>query len=87
MRISYGFGFLPLVLGCVVAPGCKAELPVDDPNENPAVLGPRGIVRGTVTYVGPGPCIKNGQVEGAMVFLAFDASNPPPPDADAGSPP
>ncbi len=85
MRISYGFGSLALVLGCVVAPACKSELPVDDPSDNPAVLGPRGIIRGTVTYVGPGPCIKNGQVEGAMVFLAFDAANPPPPDGLAST--
>lgn len=84
-RISYGFGSLALVLGCVVAPGCKSEIPVDDPGENPAALAPRGIIRGTVTYVGPGPCIKNGHVEGAMVFLAFDSANPPPPDGLAST--
>jgi hypothetical protein len=60
--------------------GCTPDLPIDDPNENPGVLPPLGAIRGTAAYLGPSPCFRNGQVEGALVVLLFDATNPPPPN-------
>ncbi len=70
---------------CLGAAACDRNLLVDDPNENPGILGPRGIIRGTVTYLGAGPCLKNGQVEGVAVLLVFAFDNPPPPDGLAST--
>lgn len=65
--------------------GCEKNIPVDNSDDNPAVLGPRGIIRGAVTYYGPPPCFRNGVVEGQVVLLLFDAGNPPPPDGLAST--
>lgn len=62
------------------AVACERNLPVDDPNQNPGILAPTGIIQGTATYIGPAPCLRNGQVEGALVLLLFDYNNPPPPE-------
>lgn len=64
---------------------CETNIPVDSPEENPAILGPRGIIRGVVNYYGPPPCFRNGLVEGQVVLLLFDAANPPPPDGLAST--
>ncbi len=72
-----------------LAAACSLDVPVDrkcNANEsasrdcNPGVAAPAGLIRGTITYIGPGPCIKDGKIEGAAVALLFDAANPPPPD-------
>ena len=42
--------------------------------------GPAGIVTGSVTYSGPPPCTRQGQVVGAAVLLAFEESLLPPPE-------
>jgi hypothetical protein len=65
--------------------GCEKNIPVDNPDENPAVFGPKGIIRGVVNYFGPPPCFRNGVVEGQVVLLLFDAANPPPPDGLAST--
>ena len=59
---------------------CDQNLPVDDPNDNPGINPPVGVMRGTASYVGPGPCFYNGHVQGAFVLLVFDYNNPPPPE-------
>jgi hypothetical protein len=65
--------------------GCEKNIPVDNPDENPAILGPRGIIQGVINYYGPPPCFRNGLVEGQVVLLLFDAGNPPPPDGLAST--
>jgi hypothetical protein len=69
-----------IVLASSTGLGCKPDLPVDDPKDNPGVLPPLGAIRGTAAYLGPAPCFRNGKVEGALVLLLFDATNPPPPN-------
>jgi hypothetical protein len=72
------FGSL-LLLGAVgsLVTGCTQEVPVDTTGGN---LPPAGVIRGTVTYTGPPPCVQNGHVVGNAVMLVFDAHNPPPPN-------
>ncbi len=60
--------------------GCDINLPVDSKNGNPEIPAPMGIIQGNVTYYGPSPCVKDGHVEGVMIVLLFQFSNPPPPD-------
>jgi len=78
-RIGMGLRSLTLA-SLALAIGCETNIPVDSEGENPAVLGPKGIIRGSITYNGPSPCFRNGEVEGQVVVLLFDAANPPPPD-------
>jgi hypothetical protein len=56
---------------------CTAEVTTDC---NPGVAAPAVLIRGTISYIGPGPCILDGKIEGVAVALVFDAANPPPPD-------
>jgi len=42
--------------------------------------GPAGVIRGSVSYVGPPPCTRNGNIVGAAVLLAFEESALPPPE-------
>jgi hypothetical protein len=67
-----GLLLLPALAGC------------DEPSvfQPPAVdVGrPAGIIDGTVTYVGPAPCTRNGKILGAAVILAFDKNLLPPPE-------
>lgn len=85
IRIGNAIGSLGLALALPLALGCEINLPVDNPDENPGILRPLGIIRGTASYVGPPPCFKNGEVEGALIVLMFDAGNPPPPDGLAST--
>ncbi|MFI5298970.1 MAG: hypothetical protein ACHREM_12810 [Polyangiales bacterium] len=64
----------------VALSACDYNLPVDDPQNNPAIPAPSGVIQGTVAYLGPSPCFKNGGIEGMMVVLLFDYAVPPPPD-------
>ncbi|GAC1570717.1 MAG: hypothetical protein NVS3B20_02450 [Polyangiales bacterium] len=59
---------------------CDSEITVDKKTDNPGIFAPAGIIHGTLSYIGPGPCIKDGRVEGVALVLLFDAANPPPPD-------
>ena len=77
-------GSLALALSAFAA-GCDYNIPVDSAGENPAVPGPKGIIRGSLSYYGPSPCFRNGEVEGQVVILLFDAANPPPPDGLAST--
>ncbi len=79
------FGAFVLATVAATGVGCDKNILVDDPNQNPGILGPRGIIRGTMTYLGPGPCLKNGQVEGVAIVLLFAFNNPPPPDGLAST--
>ncbi|MBI2394689.1 MAG: hypothetical protein HYV09_34290 [Deltaproteobacteria bacterium] len=85
IRIGNAIGSLGLALALPMALGCEINLVVDNPDENPGILRPMGIIRGTASYVGPSPCFKNGEVEGALIILMFDAGNPPPPDGLAST--
>lgn len=46
----------------------------------PDIGGPRGVIDGTATYVGPAPCTRNGKILGAAAILAFDDRLLPPPE-------
>lgn len=79
------FGAFVLATVASTGVGCDKNVLVDDANQNPGILGPRGIIRGTMNYLGPGPCLKDGQVEGVAVVLLFAFNNPPPPDGLAST--
>jgi hypothetical protein len=49
-------------------------------NPQPDIGGPRGVIDGTATYVGPAPCTHNGKILGAAAILAFDTRLLPPPE-------
>jgi hypothetical protein len=72
-----------LVLAIVMA-ACK-DVPIDDERNDKRLFPARGVIRGTVTYVGPRPCSKNGHIVGNAVVLVFDRRNPPPPTGLATS--
>lgn len=42
--------------------------------------GPAGIIEGSVTYVGPAPCTRGGEIVGAAALLAFEEKLLPPPE-------
>lgn len=42
--------------------------------------GPAGVIDGTLNYVGPPPCTKDGHIIGAAAILAFDKNLLPPPE-------
>src|SRR3954469_14024949 len=55
------------------------DVPVDDERNDKRLFPARGVIRGTVTYVGPRPCSRDGHIVGNAVVLVFDRRNPPPP--------
>lgn len=55
------------------------DVPIDDQRADKRLFPPRGVIRGTVTYVGPRPCSRAGNIVGNAVVLVFDRRNPPPP--------
>ncbi|HEY8075211.1 MAG TPA: hypothetical protein VIF62_13900, partial [Labilithrix sp.] len=59
------------------------DVPIDDQRDDARLFPPRGVIRGTVTYVGPRPCSRNGHIVGNAVLLVFDRRNPPPPQGIA----
>jgi hypothetical protein len=77
MRSSSRFpAFAILVALAIVA--CT-DVPVDDERNDKRLFPARGVIRGTVTYIGPRPCSRNGHIVGNAVVLVFDRRNPPPP--------
>lgn len=73
--------FTTLLFMAIVALATFAcgDVPVDDERLDRRLFEPRGVIRGTVTYVGPRPCSRNGHIVGNAVLLVFDRRNPPPP--------
>ncbi len=61
------------------------DVPIDDERNDRRLFPPRGVIRGTVTYVGPRPCSRGGNIVGNAVVLVFDRRNPPPPNGVAES--
>lgn len=55
------------------------DVPVDNERRDARLFPPRGVIRGTVTYLGPRPCSRDGHIVGNAVVLVFDRRNPPPP--------
>jgi len=75
---------LLLVLVTIAMMACT-DVPIDDQRNDKRLFPPRGLIRGTVTYVGPPPCSKGGHIVGNAVVLVFDRRNPPPPNGFATS--
>ncbi len=73
--IARGALFGAVVVACTV--------PIDDSRDDKRLLPAQGVIRGTVTYVGPRPCTQNRRVVGNAIVLAFDRRNPPPPNGIA----
>jgi hypothetical protein len=74
-----------LVLLVLVIIAACTNVPVDDNRADSRLFAPRGLIRGTVTYVGPHPCSQNGNIVGNAVILVFNRRNPPPPTGFATS--
>ncbi len=70
---------LPLVLLAATAMAACGDVPIDDTRNDARLFPARGVIRGTVTYIGPRPCSRNGHIVGNAVVLVFDRRNPPPP--------
>src|SRR5207249_3258062 len=69
---------LPMLFPVLLALACT-DAPVDDARSDRRLFPPGGVIRGTVTYVGPRPCSREGHIVGNAVILVFDRRNPPPP--------
>lgn len=72
----------PLVLSSlfvIAAASACGDVPIDDQRNDRRLFPPRGLIRGTVTYVGPRPCSRDGHIVGNAVVSVFDRRNPPPP--------
>lgn len=61
------------------------DVPIDDQRNDRRLFPPQGVIRGSVTYVGPRPCSRDGHIVGSAVVLVFDRRNPPPPSGFAPS--
>jgi hypothetical protein len=76
------FAALALILFAVAA--CT-DVPIDDQRNDRRLFPPQGVIRGSVTYVGPRPCSREGHIVGSAIVLVFDRRNPPPPSGLAPS--
>lgn len=76
---------LGLLVATLSAIACT-DVPIDDDPSDSRLFAARGVIRGTVTYVGPRPCSKDGHIVGNAIVLAFDRRNPPPPQGVATAP-
>ena len=72
------------VLAALVLGACT--VPIDDQRDDNRLFPAQGVVRGTVTYVGPRPCSRDRRIVGNAIVMAFDRKNPPPPLGLATSP-
>jgi hypothetical protein len=68
-----------LLIAVIAAVAACGDVPIDDQRKDRRLFPPRGVIRGTVTYVGPRPCSRSGNIVGNAVILVFDRRNPPPP--------
>jgi hypothetical protein len=74
MKITHllpGLLLLPALAGC-------EDPSVFIPLQN--ISGPAGVIEGSVTYIGPAPCTKDGKIIGAAALLAFEEGLLPPPE-------
>jgi len=77
-------GAFARALACVgLAAACT--VPIDDTRNDKRLFPAQGVIRGTLTYVGPRPCTRDRHVVGDAIILAFDRRNPPPPLGIASS--
>jgi len=58
----------------VTVAGSCTDVPEDED-----VFEPKGVMKGTVTYMGPLPCSENGHVVGNAVLTIFNVNALPPP--------
>lgn len=72
---------LRALLAAAVIVACT--VPIDDTRDDKRLFPAQGVIRGTITYVGPRPCTQNRRVVGNAIVLAFDRRNPPPPNGIA----
>jgi hypothetical protein len=79
------FSVLSFMLLVVTAIAACTDVPIDDERKDQRLFPARGVIRGTVTYVGPRPCSRAGHIVGNAVVLVFDRRNPPPPAGIATS--
>lgn len=76
------FSRLLHVLLVIVAFGAAVAcegVPFDDERNDRRLVAPAGVIRGTVTYVGPRPCSKDGHIVGNAIVSVWRKNNPPPP--------
>lgn len=78
------FGSVLLATLFVSGSACT-DVPIDDERRDARLAPARGVIRGTVTYVGPRPCSRDGHIVGNAIVLVFDRRNPPPPQGIASS--
>lgn len=72
------------VLVALLAIACK-DVPIDDERNDARLFVPKGVIRGTVTYLGPRPCSAKEHIVGNAILLVFNRRNPPPPQGMATS--
>ena len=85
MRTRFPIRALLVVLLAALAAVACTDVPVDDSRNDARLFPARGVIRGTVTYIGPRPCSRDGHIVGNAVVLVFDRRNPPPPAGIAAS--
>lgn len=79
MRLPSPIAAVSLVLVVATTTLACTDVPVDNDRKDQRLFPARGVIRGTVTYVGPRPCSRDGHIVGNAVVLVFDRRNPPPP--------
>jgi hypothetical protein len=79
MRTRFPLTAVLVAVLVALATSACTDVPVDDERNDRRLFPARGVIRGTVTYIGPRPCSRNGHIVGNAVVLVFDRKNPPPP--------
>lgn len=88
MKLLRSFGKVTLLALAVSALGAAVAcegVPFDSERNDRRLIVPAGVIRGTVTYVGPRPCSQDGHVVGNAIISVWRKSNPPPPAGVATS--
>jgi hypothetical protein len=78
MFLSRLLHVLLVIVAFGAAIACEG-VPFDDERNDRRLIAPAGVIRGTVTYVGPRPCSKDGHIVGNAIVSVFRRNNPPPP--------